>query len=155
MLTPWLLALLPVKCKSQSLYISKDWGGKSAQGDGRERQTSGHHLLREQTQRLAIQPRSEGHGMGKGSSSRPAILLDLVGMMLAREEVLGFPWFNDINVRSVSEVTWLGAHSVYGQAGLCIHCCISGQTCLLFWEATISASSWEQEVTAVLEITFC
>lgn len=91
-LTPWLLALLPVKCKSQSLYISKGWGGESAQGDGRERQTSGYHLLWEQTQSLAIQPRSEGHGVGKGSSSRPAILLDLVGIMLAREEerVLGF-----------------------------------------------------------------
>lgn len=133
MLTLWLLVLLPVKCKSQSFYISKDWGGQSDQGDGRERQTSGRHLLREQIQSLAIQPRSEGHGMGKGSSSRPAILLGLVGMMLGREEerVLGFHDF-DINVRSVSEVAWLGAHSVYGQAGLCIHCCISGQTGLLF-----------------------
>lgn len=78
-----------------------------------ERQTSGHHLLREQTQSMAIQPRSEGHGVGKGSSSRPAILLDLVGMMLAREEerVLGFHDF-DINIHSVGEVTWLGTHSM-------------------------------------------
>lgn len=83
---------------------------------------------------MAIQPRSEGHGVGKGSSSRPAILLDLAGMMLAREEerTLGFHDF-DINIRSVLEVTWLGAHSMCMVRLDCVlHWCISGQTGLLF-----------------------
>lgn len=64
---------------------------------GREGQTPDHHILQEQTQRtlnlnMAIQPRSEGRGVGMGSTLRSATLLDLVGMVRARqdERVIGF-----------------------------------------------------------------